>query len=54
MNTNFLDLKNDILEIIGGYVKRDNERRMDKEDDLKKTDFIMNYLKETTNLINMK
>ena len=46
MNTNFLDLKNDILEIIGGYVKRDNERRMDKEDDFKKTDFIMNYLKE--------
>ncbi len=46
MNTNLSDLKNDILEIIGGYVKRDNELRMDKEDDFKKTDFIMNYLKE--------
>ena len=30
MNTNLLDLDNDILNIIGGYVKRDNERRIDK------------------------
>ena len=46
MNTNLLDLNNDILNIIGGYVKRDNERRIDKEYDFEKTDFIMNYLKE--------
>ncbi len=41
-----LDLNTDILNIIGDYVKRDNERRIDKEDDFKKTNFIMNYLKE--------
>ena len=46
MNTNLLDLNNDILNIIGGYVKRDNERRIDKEYDFEKTDFIMNRLKE--------
>jgi hypothetical protein len=40
MNTNLLDLDNDILNIIGGYVKRDNERRIDKEDDFEKTVFI--------------
>ena len=44
-NINLLDLDNDILNIIGGYVKRDNERRIDKEYDFEKTDFIMNYLK---------
>ncbi len=43
---NLLDLDNDILNIIGDYVKKDNERRMDKEDDLKKQIFFMNYLKE--------
>jgi len=43
---NLLDLDNDILNVIGDYVKKDNERRIDKEDDFKKTDFIMNYLKE--------
>ena len=42
---NLLDLDNDILNVIGDYVKKDNERRIDKEDDFKKTDFIMNYLK---------
>ncbi len=46
MNTNLLDLKTDILNIIGDQVKKDNERRMDKEVDFKKTDFIMSYLKE--------
>ncbi len=30
---NLLDLDNDVLDIIGGYVKKDNERRIDKEDD---------------------
>ncbi len=51
---NLLDLDNDILNIIGDYVKKDYERRIDKEDDFEKTDLIINYLKETTNLINMK
>ncbi len=46
MNTNILYLNTDILNIIGGYVKRDNERIIDKEDDCEKIDFIMNYLKE--------
>ncbi len=46
MITNLLDLKTDILIIFGDYVKKDNERRMDKEVDFKKTDFIMSYLKE--------
>ena len=35
MNTNLLDLNTDILNIIGDHVKKDNERRIDKEDDLK-------------------
>ena len=43
---NLLDLDNDILNIIGDYVRADNERRISKEDDFEKTDFIMNYLKE--------
>ena len=30
-NINLLDLNNDILNIIGGYVKKDNERRIVKE-----------------------
>ncbi len=30
MNTNVLDLNNDILEIIGDYVKEDNHDRMQK------------------------
>ncbi len=46
MSINLLGLDNDILEIIRGYVKKDNEHRLDKEDNLKKTDFIMNYLKK--------
>ena len=46
MNINLLDLNADILYIIGNYVKKDNERRIDKEDDFEKTDFIMNRLKE--------
>ncbi len=35
MNTNLLDLKTDILNIIGDYVMKDNERRIDKDDDFK-------------------
>jgi hypothetical protein len=46
MNINLLDFNADILDIICDYVKKDNERRIDKEDDFEKTDFIMNRLKE--------
>jgi len=35
-NMNLLDLDNDILNIIGDYVRADNERRIRKEDNLKK------------------
>ncbi len=51
---NLLDLDNDILNIIGDYVKKDNERRMDKEDDFEKTDIIIIYLKENNKFNNMK
>ena len=51
MNINLLDLNADILDIIGDYVKKDNERRIDKEDDFEKTDFIMNRLKENNKFI---
>ncbi len=37
MNTNLLDLNNDILEIIGDYVKKYNERRISKEVDFETT-----------------
>ena len=47
---NLLDLDNDILNIIGDYVKKDNERRISKEDDFEKTDFIINYLKENNKI----
>jgi|LakMenE01Jun11ns_1017448.scaffolds.fasta_scaffold9809097_3 hypothetical protein len=46
MNTNLLDLNNNILNIIGGYVKRDNERRIDKEDSFEVTDLFIKHLKE--------
>jgi hypothetical protein len=36
MNINLLDFNADILNIIGDYVKKDNERRIDKEDDFEK------------------
>ena len=33
MNTNLLDLNNDILNIIGGYVKKDNfEKQLEEEE----------------------
>ncbi len=35
---NLIDLDNDILNIIDEYVKKDNARRIDKEDDFEKTD----------------
>jgi hypothetical protein len=37
-NMNLLDLDNDVLNIIGDYVRADYERRIDKEDDFEKTD----------------
>jgi hypothetical protein len=46
MNTNLLDLNNDILEIIGDYVKRGNERRLDTKDSFEVTDFYQKNLKE--------
>jgi hypothetical protein len=49
-NMNLIDLDNDILNIIDEYVKKDNARRIDKEDDFEKTDWIMNYLKENNKL----
>jgi hypothetical protein len=41
---NLLDLDNDILNIIGGYVKKDTERRISNENDFEQTDFIINTL----------
>ena len=50
-NLNLLDLDNDILNIIGDYVKKDNNRRIEKEDDFGKTDFIMDRLKRKNQFI---
>ncbi len=50
-NNNLLDLDNDILNIIGDFVKQDNNRRIEKEDDFKKTDFIMDRLKRKNKFI---
>jgi hypothetical protein len=47
---NLLDLDNDILNIIGDYVKKDNERRIEKKDDFEKTDLIIEYSKENNKL----
>ena len=41
MNTNLLDLNNDILNIIGDYVKKDN---IDRIENLKKVDILYNIL----------
>ena len=41
MNTNLLDLNNDILNIIGDYVKKDNIDRIEK---FKKVDILYNIL----------
>ena len=38
-NMNLLDLDNDILNIIGDYVKKDNKRRIRKENDFEKNRF---------------
>ena len=48
--TNLLDLDNDILQIIGDYVKMDNAYRIEKEKDFEETDKLINYLKENNKL----
>ena len=50
MNTNLLDLDNDILNIIGDYVKKDNDYRIEKEKDFANTDNKINYLRENKKL----
>ncbi len=49
-----IDFNNDILEIVGDYVKKGNEHRIDKEDDSETTDFIMINLKQKKKLKNIK
>ena len=46
-----LDLDNDILNIIGDYVKKENNRRIRKERNFNETDFIMDRLKRKNNFI---
>ena len=41
MNTNLLDLNNDVLNIIGDYVKKDN---IDRIDNFEKVDILYNIL----------
>ena len=50
-NINLLDLDNDILNIIGDYVKKDNNRRIRKEHNFNETDNITNYLKREKKFI---
>ena len=49
---NILDLEPDILNIIGEFVKEDNERRLEKEEDFKKTDEIIEDLKLNNMFVN--
>ena len=49
--TDILELNIDILNIIGNYVKQDNERRIKKEEDFKATDFILDRLKQKNKFI---
>ena len=48
--TNLLDLDNDILNIIGDYVKTDNSYRIEKEKDFEEMDKVINYLRENNKL----
>ena len=50
MNTNLLDLDNDILNIIGDFAKKDNACRIEKEKDFVNTDNYINYLRENDKL----
>ena len=49
MNTNLLDLNNDILNVIGDYVKKDNADRMEKliKENFKQVDILYDILKRT-------
>ncbi len=53
-NINLLDLDYDILNIIGDFVKKDNNKRIRKEHNFNKTDFIMDRLKEKIILLKKK
>ena len=44
MNTNLLDLNNDVLNIIGDYVKKDNDSRMEEEKKQNERDGIFNFV----------
>ncbi len=46
-----LDLDNDILNIIGDFVKQDNNKRIRKEYNFNETDFVINYLKREKKFI---
>ena len=50
-NINLLDLDKDILNIIGDYVRKDNNRRIRKEHNFNETDNIINYLKREKKFI---
>jgi hypothetical protein len=50
MNTNLLDLNNDILEIIGDYVKKDNNERIQ---DFKFLDYVITELMDELKLIKL-
>jgi hypothetical protein len=45
-NMNLLDLNNDILNIIGGYVKRDNHDRLQREDVIRNSIKLFEILKK--------
>ncbi len=50
MNTNLFDLDNDILNIIGDFVEKDNGYRIEKEEDFANTDNYINQLRENNKL----
>jgi hypothetical protein len=51
MNTNLLDLDNDILNIIGDYVKQDNKEIIEKEEHFKYADEGIDCLKEKNEFV---
>jgi hypothetical protein len=48
---NLLDFDNDVLNIIGDYVKKDNHERMEKEEDFNYADEGIEYLKKNNQFI---
>jgi hypothetical protein len=50
----FLDLDHGVLNIIGGYIKQDNKKKIRNEYDSKATNFILNRLKKKINFIKKK